>query len=126
MRHLIAALGLSALGLAGASFAQTVDAAVEVKEGALRSFSADFEVGLATGLTASLQDEKWFVTGACSNRPTVKIAMSIGLSAVLSDRRVGIINSRLLADRVICITNSDELSDEMREALGLAQTGGGY
>lgn len=101
------------------SLAQRVDAAVEVKEGALASYAADFEVGIFGGITASLQEEKWYVAGSCSNEPTVTIAMKTGLGATLADYKVGIVSLPISADRIICITNVEALSDELKKELGL-------
>ncbi|GAA4714877.1 hypothetical protein GCM10023325_08630 [Sphingomonas lutea] len=111
----------SLLAVSSPASAQSIDAAIEVKEGAAATLRADMEVGLVTGLTGELQDETWYVAGACSNRPSVSVAFNIGLSASLEERTVGLSRSRLTADKVICITNTDNLSDEMLEVLGLEQ-----
>jgi len=118
-RRILCIAALLALGCPAS--AQSVDAAVQVKEG--MSFNADIEVGLITGFAGALQDETWFVTGACSNRPSVSVAIKIGFSASLQNRTVGLSRSRFTADKVVCITNANDLSKDMLEALGIENEG---
>lgn len=69
--------------------AQTIDFAVE---------AVDFFSDVKVEIVDFFADEKWEVVGACRNSPNIKIEF---------------------ADRKICITNANELDEDLLRSLNL-------
>ena len=100
--------------------AQTVGGAVEVATG-LGSDTADVTVALYSSTSGFTVDERWKVTGACTNRPDTRIHVVSGQSGMTVDLRVAIVTgaSTFKIDRTICITNAESLDSFTRTLLGL-------
>jgi hypothetical protein len=100
--------------------AQTVGGAVEVATG-LGSDTADVTVAVYSSTSGFTVDERWKVTGACSNRPDTRIHVVSGQSGMTVDLRVAIVTgaSTFKIDRTICITNAESLDSFTRTLMGL-------
>ena len=127
MKKLLGILFLSLL-LSGNAHAQTIDFAVHISEpGSISSLmGTDLEIEiLDSGSMSSLlgDTEKWQVVGACSNMPniTVEIIDPGSISSILGDaKKIEIIeNSIFGADKKICITNANDLDNDMLRILKL-------
>ena len=84
--------------------AQTIDFAVE---------SVDFFGDAKVEIVDFFGDEKWEVVGACSNLPDVKVEFV----DFFGDLKVEIVD--FFADRKICVTNANELEEDLLRALNL-------
>lgn len=101
---------------------QVIDAALEAVTGPLAA-SADLKVAVVEGGAAIFADEKWEVVGACSNKPNLRVEFVTGIAAIFVETTVEIVTGvmSLSADQRICITNSADLTDELRLALKLRE-----
>ena len=84
--------------------AQTIDFAVE---------AVDFFSDIKVEIVDFFADEKWEVVGACSNSPNIKIEFV----DFFADLKVEIVD--FFADKKICITNANELDEDLLRSLNL-------
>jgi len=84
--------------------AQTIDFAVE---------AVDFFSDTKVEIVDFFADEKWEVVGACSNFADVKIEFV----EFFADLKVEIVD--FFADKKICITNANELEEDLLRSLHL-------
>ena len=103
MRQLILTLAFACLS-ASIARAQAIDFAVESV-----NFLADVEVEIVDFLA----DETREVVGACSNSPNLQVEFV----DFLADVTVEIVD--FLADRKICITNAEDLDEDLLRELNL-------
>jgi hypothetical protein len=79
-------LAIVAILLAGdRATAQTVDFAIEVMTGPAASLLAKDKVYIDNGVAASITaDQKWYVVGACSNKPNASIYIDKSVTGSLT------------------------------------------
>jgi len=103
--HLAASVLISALAWANPGAAQIADVSVE----AVSAFG-----DISVEIVDAFGDQEWEVLGECSGFPDQEIEFV----DYFGDITVEIVDA--FGDQSICITNADELDDELREKLGLS------
>ena len=104
MAQLKAFMLISALTWASSGAAQIADVSVE----AVSAFG-----DITVEIVDAFGDQKWEVLGECSGYPDQEVEFV----DYFGDITVEIVDA--FGDQSICITNADELDDELREKLGL-------
>lgn len=79
---------------------------------------ADYSVEIVNGSDA---DERWYVTGACSDQPDEIVRFHEGYEVYPADKTVNIVEGMHgdSADRSVCIYLPSMLSHKLRKQLGL-------
>lgn len=104
MNYRLLAAAISLIPVSG--YAQIADVSVEIVE-----HFPDTTVRIVE----HFEDERWQVAGECSSMPS----MAIEIVDHFEELKVRIVEH--FPDRIICITNADELNDDQRRALNLVE-----
>ena len=59
--------------------------------------------------------ERWFLVGSCSNAPNLSVYIS--LIPVANEQYIFLTDTPSVADRIVCITNTEDLDENILRAL---------
>ena len=62
--------------------------------------------------------ESWFLVGSCSSAPNLSVYIS--LKPVANEQYIFLTSSRSVADKIVCISNTEDLEESMLRVLQIS------